>query len=204
MSTPKEKFMAIWNAHIAARPGADKLLEWLEKSDYFIAPASTRYHLAREGGLLEHSLNVYERLSGLCVREEMEYSGGRGWTAPGPDSIAIVGLLHDVCKVSVYKPGTRNVKNEETGQWEKVPTYTFEDNLPYGHGEKSVYIVSGFMKLTREEAMAIRWHMGPWQEGESRDAGNAFARYPLAVLTHIADMQATYLDENEEKAGGQK
>ena len=99
--------------------------------------------------------------------------------------------------MNFYKPGTRNVKNETTGQWEKVPCYTIEDQLPYGHGEKSVYIISGFMRLSREEAMAIRWHMGAWQDGEKQNAGAAFSKFSLALLTHMADMQATYLDEAE-------
>ena len=87
------------------------------------------------------------------------------------------------------------MKNETTGQWEKVPSYTIEDQLPYGHGEKSVYIISGFMRLTREEAMAIRWHMGGFSENNTQNVSGAFSKYPLAVLTHLADMQATYLDE---------
>lgn len=92
----------------------------------------------------------------------------------------------------------RNRKNEQ-GRWEQYPCYIHDDKLPYGHGEKSVYIASGFMKLTREEAMAIRWHMGPWQDGEKQEAGRAFAMYPLALLTHVADMQATFIDEKTEK-----
>lgn len=203
MEDMKEKFLDIYTGCIA-RPGADKLLEWLKKSDFFTAPASTRYHLAQPEGLVAHSVHVYERLLMLYTAEKRYDLDKKG----EPDAIvtisdaeaetlAVCGLLHDICKVNFYVPGSRNVKNEKTGQWEKVQCYTIDDQLPYGHGEKSVYIISSFMRLSREEAMAIRWHMGAWQDGEKRGAGAAFEKYRLAVLTHIADMQATYLDETE-------
>ena len=115
------------------------------------------------------------------------------------ESVAIAALLHDLCKIGCYKAGTRNVKNEATGQWEKVPTFFYEDPLPYGHGEKSVYIISGFMKLTRQEAMAIRWHMGFSGNEDSRLVGQALEQYPLAFALSVADMEATYFLEGEEK-----
>ncbi len=114
-----------------------------------------------------------------------------------PESVAIVALLHDLCKIGCYKAGTRNVKNEATGAWEKVPTFFYEDPLPYGHGEKSVYIISGFMKLKREEAMAIRWHMGFSGSEDSRLVGQALEQYPLAFALSVADMEATYFLEGE-------
>ena len=177
------------------RPGADKLLAWLETTDFYTAPASTRYHLARPGGLVEHSVNVYKRLTELYIAEDFE-----GMTPEKAESLAIVGLLHDVCKADFYDVEMRNRKNAD-GVWEQYPYYIVNDRLPYGHGEKSVYIISGFMRLTREEAMAIRWHMGAF-ESDSTASGyalsSAFRQYPLALLTHMADMQATYLDEKEE------
>lgn len=194
MEDLKGKFIDICKNHIG-RDGADKLLEWLEKSDFFTAPASTKYHLAKQGGLLQHSLNVRDRLEYLC-HEETKFN--KEFTMPSFESIAICGLLHDLCKVNLYKTEMRNRKNEQ-GRWEQYPCYIHDDKLPYGHGEKSVYIASGFMKLTREEAMAIRWHMGPWQDGEKQEAGRAFEMYPLALLTHVADMQATFIDEKTEK-----
>ena len=112
-----------------------------------------------------------------------------------PDALA---LLHDVCKIGCYKPSTRNVKGED-GKWTQVPTFTYEDPLPYGHGEKSVYVVNGFVRLTREEAMAIRWHMGGFDEsvkGGSFALAHAFEKYPLAVKLHLSDLEATYLHEN--------
>lgn len=175
----KEKFIEIYNRNIK-REGADKLLAWLESSDFFTAPASTRFHGAYEGGLCEHSINVFERLK--CENLETR---------------AISALLHDVCKANFYTVAMRNAKNEQ-GVWEKVPYYAVDDKLPYGHGEKSVYIISGFMKLAREEAMAIRWHMGGFDDsvrGGSYALSGAFEQYPLAVMLHVADLEATYLDE---------
>lgn len=179
------------------REGADKLLDYLlSKSDFFTAPASSKFHNDFEGGLLSHSLNVYKRLVKLL---QAEY--GEGWTEKySPETVAIVGLLHDVCKINYYKLSYRNVKKD--GAWEQVPFYTVEDEIPYGHGEKSVYIISGFMRLTREEAMAINWHMGGFDDrvkGGSYTVGAAFRRYDLAVLTHTADFLATYLDEKDEE-----
>jgi len=184
----KNKFIEIYNANIK-REGADKLLEWLLSTDFFIAPASTKFHGSHASGLVEHSINVYERLC-KSVADATD------------ETKAIVSLLHDLCKNNYYKIEMRNSKNEITGQWEKVPYYTVENKLPYGHGEKSVYIISGFMRLTREESMAIRWHMGGFDDsvrGGCYDLGLAFEQYPLALHTHIADMQATYLDEKEVK-----
>ena len=195
----KEKFLEIYRENIS-RPGADKLLAWLETTDFFTAPASTRFHLSRPGGLVEHSIHVYERLGNLVADEE-GYPGstfGEDFTI-SDETIAICGLLHDICKANFYTVEMRNRKNEQ-GQWEKYPFYVVDDQLPYGHGEKSVYIISGFMKLTREEAMAIRWHMGFSDtdfKGGGFSVGNAFGKFPLAVLMHIADLQATYLDEAE-------
>lgn len=202
MKDYKNRFLSIYTEKIK-RAGADKFLEWLNKTDFFTAPASTRYHLAEPGGLVAHSVHVYERLRSLYLAEKINDlkdcgdAVAAGLSDAEEETIAICGLLHDICKVNFYKAGTRNVKNETTCQWEKVPCYTIEDQLPYGHGEKSVYIIGGFMRLTREEAMAIRWHMGPWQDGEKQNAGAAFGKFSLALLTHMADMQATYLDETE-------
>lgn len=191
------EFISTYRALIK-REGADKLLDYLmTKSDFFTAPASSKFHNDFEGGLLSHSLNVYYRLVKLL---EGEY--GDAWREVySPESVAIVGLLHDVCKVNYYTVDYRNVKNKDTGAWEKVPYYKVEDTLPYGHGEKSVYIIGGFMRLTREEAMAINWHMGGFDDrarGGSFTVSQAFRDYPLAVMTHTADFLATYLDEKKE------
>ncbi len=175
----KDDFLKIYTESIH-RDGADKLLEWLKGSDFFTAPASAKYHGNHEGGLCEHSLNVWHRLSQECDASA--------------ETTAICGLLHDVCKVNFYITSTRNVKNESTGQWEKQPYYTVDDKVPYGHGEKSVYIISGFMRLTREEAFAIRFHMGDYAD---KNTPKAFSMFPLALMLHIADLEATFIDEKE-------
>ena len=190
----KEEFIELYRTNIH-REGADALLDYLEhKSDFFTAPASARFHGAYAGGLCEHSVNVYRCLTAYLERERVKELYGLEYS---PESAAVAALLHDVCKIGCYRAGTRNVKNEATGQWEKVATFFYEDKLPYGHGEKSVYIISGFMKLTREEAMAIRWHMGFSGEEDKRLVGQALEQYPLAFALSVADMEATYFLEQE-------
>lgn len=170
---------------IIKRDGARELLEYLvNKTDFFTAPASTKFHGAVEGGLVAHSIGVYKRLKEITKMDN--------------ESIAIVSLLHDLCKTKFYKKSFRNVKNETTGIWDKIPCYVVEDSLPFGHGEKSVYIINKFMRLTDEEALAIRWHMGGFDEavkGGSYAMNNAFNNYKLPAMLHIADMLATYCDE---------
>ena len=197
----KDMFLEIYRKNIT-RPGSEEFLKWLESTDFFTAPASTRFHLSRPGGLVEHSVHVYERLLNLYREEHRDQNApGEYFLTPEEmEKVAVVGLLHDICKANFYSVEMRNRKNEQ-GQWEKYPFYVVNDQLPYGHGEKSAYIISGFMKLSREEAMAIRWHMG-FSDNEFKaggySVGNAFEKFPLALLTHIADLQATYLDEVEE------
>lgn len=187
----KEEFLDIYYDKIE-RDGADKLLEWLEKSDFFTCPASTKRHNSFKGGLCQHSINVYKRFVKLL---EMEF--GQNWEDKvSPESVAIMGLLHDVCKVNTYVEDVKNVKVD--GAWTQKPYYRVEDNLPYGHGEKSVYIISAFMKLTREEALAINWHMGEFDarvQNGSYLASDVFYKYPICFLMHLADLTATYLDE---------
>ena len=162
----KKQFLKHFRRRIY-RPGAEELLQWLETTNFFDAPASTQGHPVREGGLVEHSVHVYERLRRLYM---LEFTDGEIPYPEQDESIAICGLLHNIYMM---------------------------DDFPYGHGEKSVYIISSFMRLTPEEAMAIRWHRG-FSDNEFRAGGcsvvNPFERYPLALLTHIADLQATYLD----------
>ena len=194
--TDKEEFIEIFNDKIS-REGADRLLDFLEnKSDFFTAPASTRYHNAFEGGLLRHSLNVYKCLVAYMERERVreEYK-----LTASDESVAVTALLHDLCKVNTYKTSYRNAKNDKTGQWEKVPYYEIHDTLPYGHGEKSVYMISGFMRLSREEAMAIRWHMGFSGTEDKNTIGRALEQYPLAFALSVADMEASYFLEGSKK-----
>lgn len=189
ISALKEEFVTIYRENIK-RDGADRLLDYMlsDHSDFFTAPASTRFHGAHAGGLLEHSLNVYHCLKDYLSRPRakelyrMDYS---------EESIALCALLHDICKMNFYKVDYRNAKNE-AGVWEKVPYYTIEDNLPYGHGEKSVYIISGYMRLAREEAFAIRYHMGFSGIEDKNNVGRSFEMFPLAFALSVADMEATY------------
>ena len=190
----KEVFLQIYRDNIH-REGSDALLDYLEhKSDFFTSPASARFHGSYPGGLCEHSVNVYRCLEAYLERERVRELYGLDYS---PETVALVSLLHDVCKIGCYRGGTRNVKGPD-GKWQSVPTFFYEDNLPYGHGEKSVYILSGFLRLTREEAMAIRWHMGFSGPEDSRTVGQAFQKYPLAFALATADMEASYFLEGEE------
>lgn len=183
----RQEFEEIYRSKIT-RSGSAELLEWLKKTDFFTAPASTRFHCAWEGGLVEHSVNVYR------VMREKQFDPG----TDNEESFAICGLLHDVCKAQFYKVSTRNVKNEETGKWEKQPYFSVEDCFPYGHGEKSVFLIERFLRLRTSEAMAIRWHMGGFDDSARSGSfamSQAFERYPLAVKLHLADLESTYLKE---------
>ncbi len=176
-------FTELYQKHIT-RPGADKLLDYLNSTDFFTAPASTKYHLCTEGGLVIHSVNVAEQLTRIIKAENIECSD---------ETTAICGLLHDLCKADYYAVEYRNRKNQ-SGTWEQYPFFTVKEQFPYGHGEKSVFLIERFMRLTEEEAMAIRWHMGGFDDSS---CSNAFSQYPLAVALHMADLAATYFSERE-------
>lgn len=184
----KQDFIKLFTKYIK-RPGADKLLEWLEDSDFFQAPASTRFHGNYEGGLCEHSVNVWEELVRLLkAYPEVKVSA---------ESAAIVSLLHDLCKIGCYKQELRNTK--VNGVWVQRPVYVFQEDFCYGgHGSKSVYLAQKYMNLTETEAVAINCHMGfadrsPGDYG----LGGAYEQYPLAWLLHVADESATYMRETK-------
>jgi hypothetical protein len=188
----KERYRELWQS--VNRPGVAEFLDWLDKTDFYTAPCSTKHHLAREGGLLEHSLNVYNLLSSKVFGSEL-------YRQHNPDSIAICALGHDICKADFYGQEMRNVK--ENGNWVQKPFYMVKDKLPYGHGEKSVLLLQRFIGLTTEEVMAVRWHMAGFTPGItdysiSQAFSEAASRYPLVILLHMADMEATYLKENTE------
>ena len=177
----KNKFTELLKS--TSREGIDNLINWLEnETDFFTAPASTKYHLAKEEGLLEHSLNVYEEL-------KKEYG-----TTP---STIITALLHDVCKANYYKVSYKNVKNID-GKWEQVPYYITDDEFPIGHGEKSLILIQRFINLTNQEIYAIRWHMGGFEPKDNyKYLNSAFLKSELALRLHIADLKATYITEKE-------
>ena len=191
----RERFITVFKEKIK-REGSERLLEFIcsPSSDFFTAPASARYHSSYEGGLCAHSLNVYDCLCAYLDRDVVKNKYGLSYS---DETVAIVALLHDLCKMNVYKTSYRNAKNEQ-GVWEKVPYFEFYDTLPYGHGEKSVYMITPFMKLTREEAFAIRYHMGFSGTEDERNVGKAFEMFPLAFALSTADMEATYYIESKE------
>lgn len=169
---------------LVKRPGVDELLNYLDKTDFYIAPASTNHHHDYEGGLCKHSLEVFDRIIG---REGYDM-----------ETKAIVSLGHDICKIGTYIVEMRN-KKDEKGRWIQVPFYTVKDQLPLGHGEKSVFLIqSAGLQLTIEEVMAIRWHMGAYVgQQDWKVLGEAYKQYPLAMHLHFADMESTYIDSKE-------
>lgn len=188
--TNKEEFLEICSC--IKRDGINDLLDWLEKSDFYIAPASTKFHGNYAGGLLAHSLNVYRALKDLVQLHK--------FSVP-EETIAIVALFHDACKINLYRQGVRNVK-DETGHWVEKIVYEIDEKFPCGdHADKSIIIIQQYMKLTPEEILAIRAHMGGWDnsvKGGSYCIGKIFEKSPLAVLLHLADMTATYLYEGQQ------
>lgn len=179
----KEKFIELLKS--TNRPGIEDLISFLEKTDFFTAPASTRFHGSFEGGLVEHSLKVYEILDYKAKNNVLKLE------IPD-DTIKIVSLLHDICKLNFYKVDYRNAKNA-LGEWEKVPYYTIDDTIPYGHGEKSVMMITEYIKLTPEEKYSIRWHMGFTEPKELYGTlGEAYKKYPAALLLNEADLESTY------------
>ena len=180
----QEKFIQLLRK--TNREGIEDLINFIEeKTDFFTAPASTRFHGSHEGGLLEHSMKVYEILDYKIKNNVIDLHVPE-------DTIIIVSLLHDICKVNFYKVDYRNAKNAR-GEWEKVPYYTIDDTIPYGHGEKSVMMLTEYIKLTSEEKYSIRWHMGFSEPKEVYSSlGAAYKKYPLALLVNEADLEATY------------
>ena len=179
----KEEFKKLLSS--INREGIENLIAFIDKTDFYTAPASTRFHGSYEGGLLEHSLKVYEILKHKVEHSVIDI-------AVSDDSLKIIALLHDICKANYYKVDYRNAKNAE-GVWEKVPYYTVDDTIPYGHGEKSVMMLTEYIKLIGEEKYCIRWHMGFTEPKELYNTiGAAFKKYPLALLLHEADLEATY------------
>ena len=209
----KAEFLKICREKIR-RDGLEDVLDWLQKSDFFAAPASTRFHGNHEGGLVEHSLNVYRNL--LILNNAFQ-------AGLAEESMAIAALFHDVCKVGVYQAEVKNrktydpekvnaadryrVKHDIGGDfvWEAVSGYSFQDSCPLGHGEKSAILIQSRMKLKKDELLAIVWHMGGFDikfQGGDRGLSTAFEMCPLAVLLHLADVAASYLQESRMEVSG--
>lgn len=183
------------------RPGMDKLLAYIRKSDFYKAPASTKYHLSCEGGLLQHSLNVLDALRGILLPTpdgEFSYLAAGKTVATIPqDSAIIIALLHDICKTYFYTTSMRNAKNEQTGKWEKVPYFTVKDRMPLGHGDKSVMIIKQYIDLTTPEMYAIWHHMGFTENADFQTLTNAIDQFPIIWAMHTADMMASRFMEDE-------
>lgn len=177
------------------RPGAADLLQWMCAQGFFEATASTKHHGAEPGGLAQHSINVYRRIFALAGQEERKNrKAAAGYTV---ETLAIVALLHDLCKIDAYKEAPEGSNRR----------YDITRNFPAGHGEKSVILIMRFMQLTDEEVLAIRWHMGQYDfyaKGGGYDLDNAFHQCKLAVMLHLADMMATHFDEAEVESSEKK
>ena len=191
----KQEFITL-SKGVIYRQGIDELLEQLENSDFYTAPASTKYHDSCEGGLVQHSLKVYNHLKTEVGLHKLTITD---------ESIAICALFHDLCKVGfyiseiknrkVYKPNGSKIDSMGRYDWESYYGYTVEDKFPMGHGEKSLYMLRDFMNLTADEALAIRWHMGGFEPKENHIyLSKTYETNKLAVLLNIADMKASYIE----------
>ncbi len=175
------------------RDGIRELLDYLRDTDFYEAPASTRFHGANAEGLVNHSLTVYNWI--FKIRDSFHRMNCDICYASS-ESLAIVSLFHDICKINTYKIDYRNVKDPETGKWDRVPYYTVDDKSGFGaHGAKSVFLINQYMKLTMEETVAILHHMGAWDKSTYSDPGKAYDTYSLAWLLHVADEAASYISK---------
>ena len=194
---PRADFLAVYRNTIG-RNGKDSLEYWLEnETDFFTAPASSKNHLAQPGGLVIHSLNVYKRLLEITTRDVFGGTDGALLAEEVRETVAILGLLHDVCKVGVYHQ-TDPFKAAMEGKLDTMAPYEFRDTFPLGHGEKSLFLITRHMALTEEEALAIRWHMGAYDDavkGGSRSMTEAMNLTPWVWRLQEADMCAAWIDE---------
>lgn len=210
----KEEFIELAKKYIK-RDGIDKVLNWLESTDFYTAPASTQYHLAVEGGLCQHSLNVFHRMVELAQWYFKKYEdvydtqegepevvfNGESLEEAGSfsmENIAVVALFHDICKANCYVKDFKNVKVE--GKWTQQEYWKWDEEFVYGHGTKSVYILQQFMRLYIDEAQAIRFHMGGKEDQLSDSYDRLFAKVyeksKFAVLLYLADNVAAWMDES--------
>lgn len=188
--TNKERFLDLCSK--VKRDGMNELISYLEGSDFFTCPASAKYHGAYEGGLLEHSLNVYDEFERL--RKAYPEATVKD------DTAIIITLFHDLCKVNLYVAEKRNRKNS-AGNWETYDSYGYNEKLHYGgHGSKSVFILSNYIKPTVEEAVSINCHMGAWDG--NKEVGAAYEQFPAAWMLHVADEAATYIREGKSNDKG--
>jgi hypothetical protein len=190
--TAKDTFKELMS--VITRNGIENLAAYLEEqTDFYNAPCSTKYHLSVPSGLVQHSVNVHK----LLALKDRTYR-----LNTNPETLLITSLFHDICKVNFYGTEFRNVKNDDTGRWEKKQIYVVKDQFPMGHGEKSVIILQQFIHLTPEEQMAIRWHMGPFTDGfDSFSLSQAYyaacKKTKLVPALFAADYEASQIFESE-------
>ena len=189
----KQKFYEYLNS--VQRDGIDKLIKWIQKTDFETAPSSARYHGNYEGGLCNHSVLVYELLKEKCDYWRIK---NPNIFIPDDDSIKLIALCHDLCKINFYTKGTRNVKENDV--WVKKEVYEISDAFPVGHGSKSVIILQNFVKLKDYEIMSIIHHMGvPNDYVESQSFHKSLELYPFVILLHTSDFEASILLEEVKK-----
>lgn len=190
----KETFIGYCQKYIH-RDGLDRLLDFLEKSDFYTAPSSANYHLNEDGGLCQHSINVFQtaiKVYDLIVAPQI-LAGNSPFTEEiSKESIAIATLFHDLCKTKFYKK-TEKWKKDEQNRWVSYPGYEIADEFPFGHGEKSCLIINWFVHLKQEEMLAVRWHMGMFEMTEQGSGTRcayraAMEKSPLVSLLQVADM----------------
>lgn len=200
IESKKEEFISLLKS--TNRNGIDKVIDFLEKSDFFYAPASAIYHGNYKGGLLEHSLNVMK--VAMKLYEDFKQLTPERMSNTTEDNVIIASLLHDICKTYFYTPKIKNRKNNDN-EWEQYIGYEINDQLPLWHGAKSVILLQmiGF-EMTIEEMCAIQWHMGAWNNGYTeastkKSMGDAYTRFPLCLIIHCADSMATFILEDNNK-----
>lgn len=201
IETNKQRFIDLCHAHIK-REGLDRMLEYLEKTDFYEAPSSTNFHLNEDGGLCLHSINVFEtacKLYDNIAAPAIERNDSPFSNKVSKESIAIATLFHDICKVKIYHRIDKWKKGAD-GRWLSYKGYEVKDEFPFGHGEKSCLMLSWYMQLTTEEMLAIRWHMGMFDVGENGSSQrfsfyNATEKTPLVSIVHAADFLTSKLLE---------
>ncbi|MBR1838549.1 MAG: hypothetical protein IJ786_03235 [Bacteroidaceae bacterium] len=197
----KERFRELCRTYIK-RDGVEAILTMLEKGDFYVAPTSSKFHLNEPGGLCLHSMNVFDTAMKLLehvLKPAVESGVSPFTTLPTAESVAISTLFHDFCKINLYHEAER-FKKDENDRWVKYIGYQIRDAFPFGHGEKSCFLIERFMRLTTDELLAIRWHMGMFDMGE-QGSSQRFSFYralelsPLVSLVHSADMLSSNLLE---------
>lgn len=190
----KKKFLGVLRQ--CTRSGIEELISFLEnETDFFLAPASSKYHNNCKGGLVDHSLQVYNEFGNkiLIMSSSEDYDNNHILPT---DSIILCGLLHDICKINTYHEGLKWIKNAETFyKWKQQKCWEIKDTLPLPHGSKSVYYIQKYVDVTKLEALIITYHMAILDTFDRFKYFNVCSQYPLVMLFQHADHQAALLKE---------